>query len=323
MQGKVCISSTKERKNNKELVCIHGRRSFHNSLEYNAEYILIPGGSFFIGDPKQEARVSDLYFARYPVTFKQYHRFERYMESGELKLQKLLSLKTFKKHFEKYAEHVPGFLGYLRERGEAERPWFRSECNGESRFDQPDHPVVGVSLFEAYAYCFWVSALEWVRMGRDFSRKGKLEECAGMFRLPTEQEWEWAAAGREPEGRMREYPWGNGIVTDRHANFGHQPESSTSPVGAFPSGATPEGLMDMAGNVGEWTSSFYVESDTSRVVRGGSWYDFEGSLRSAFRRGSFPVLHNNAFGFRCVSDQKVHELDAHKCLVLNPEPPNS
>ena len=168
------------------------------------------------------------------------------------------------------------------------------------------HPVVYVSSIEAMSFCQWLSARE--------RRK---------FRLPTEAEWEYAARGTDG----RRYPWGRHTGRDL-ANFADNksglPQGDpqvddghpiTSPVGAFPFGASPFGIEDMAGNVWEWCLDYYAPysggtktnphgpvNGTRRVCRGGSWKSRFTSLRTTVRGSNAPRFSFNDLGFRVVCE---------------------
>jgi formylglycine-generating enzyme required for sulfatase activity len=269
--------------------------SFRNPVEFNAEYIRIPGGSFEYSLSKQDKRVPDIYFAKYPVTNKRYRRFISYLAAREEELGEALPVKVFGERMLEFAADVTGYTEYLGTdpRGWAEK--LRSGYDEEKRFKGDDQPVAGVSWFDAQAYCLWLSALQAASQGVG------LEEFGCVYRLPKDVEWEWAAGGGK-----REYPWAleKGEPSDKLANYGHV-VGATTPAGRYPEGGTPEGLMDMAGNVWEWMENTYGHEAVpdARSLRGGSWDYGARHLSCSFRFVNNPVLRCGSVGFRVVFSQ--------------------
>lgn len=185
---------------------------------------------------------------------------------------------------------------YVHEtRAQSPRHWKDGRCPEGKEF----HPVVYVSWTDVAAFCVWWS-------------NARTEEGAGQVKLPTEAQWEYVARGSGTRGRR--YPWGDGPDPDReHANF-HRQSGDTTPVDAYPAGATHEGVFDLAGNVFEWcrdshgaysglpeTDRFVDDPDKPwRVVRGGSFDSVPYGLRCAARDGIPPVFGYVGLGFRCV-----------------------
>jgi len=199
---------------------------------------------------------------------------------------------------DEYPSHpitVSAFSIDLREvtRGDYRRCVDASVCKPVADLGTPNvedtHPVIGVTWFGAKTYCEWV---------------GK--------RLLTEAEWEFAT--RMPHKTL--FPWGGPFEMPR-ANS-RTPKDGfefTAPVGSFPTGASPNGVLDLAGNASEWVADWYEatyyqkspkenpkgpEAPTGeRVVRGGSWSDPDHLLRAVSRLGLEPNVSNSAIGIRC------------------------
>jgi len=145
-------------------------------------------------------------------------------------------------------------------------------------FQTPNHPQVGVSKIEAAAFSRWLA-----------KKLGK------RVRLPTEEEWERAARGTDG----REFPWGASEDAASHANV-ENAIGYTSAVGLFPSGTSPEGCLDMAGNIWEWTGSPYKQGDLACALRGGAFRRGADRARCASRQWDLPHLRDYLIGFRVV-----------------------
>ena len=159
--------------------------------------------------------------------------------------------------------------------------------------NRANYPVVNISWDDAVAYCRWLS-----------EATGK--EC----RLPTEAEWEKAAGWDEEQGVKRSYPWGDQF----DANLCNTAESGigdTTPVGIYPGGASPYGVMDMAGNVWEWMATESEGERGLRVLKGGSWADRPDSARVGSRYYDHPRIHFdfNLLGFRVCARRSPPAVD--------------
>ena len=224
-------------------------RSFTNPMEEGAEYVLIPAGAFQYSVTKKLTEIPPLYFAKYPVTNRLYRRFLKYLAGSGPPELTVVPVEVF-------ADSLVGVANQemLDAIGRKHRRWVESMAPQErdERFQGDTQPVVGISWHAAVAYCHWLTLL---------SRASRLNNM--VFRLPKDAEWEWAAGGGK-----RLYPWGESEPTEKHANYG-QVVPHPMPVDAHPDGATPEGLMSMAGNVEEWVDERFDYS--CMVTRGGGW----------------------------------------------------
>ncbi len=195
-------------------------------------------------------------------------------------------------HYESIAglteEQLKQALGELAQKSR-ERPQYWND----NQFNNPSQPVVGITWFEARAYCKWLS-----------------EMTGRFYRLPTEAEWEAAARG----GDARIYAWGDDWGPSK-ANTIEGHVLKTSPVGAYAAAVEPSpfGAEDQTGNVWEWTSTLYlpygeevgdredVNSEGGRVVRGGSWLHLQENARCTYRYWYTPDNFYDYVGFRVVS----------------------
>jgi formylglycine-generating enzyme required for sulfatase activity len=249
--------------------------------------VRIPAGEFLMGSeeyddekPPHKVYLGEYYMGRYPVPNAD---FDRFVQAG----------------------------GYSQKQWWTEDGWqWKGDRSGPKRyggiFDSPDHPVVGVSWYEAAAYATWT----------------------GM-RLLTEAEWEKAARGTDG----RRWPWGDTFDPSRCNTIESWAGSrsfwsrltmalrrrptiggGTTPVAQYsPAGDSPYGVADMAGNVWEWCQSLYqpypyrdddgrenVKASGVRVLRGGSWYYSQGYARCASRFRGNPAYFGDDVGFRVV-----------------------
>jgi formylglycine-generating enzyme required for sulfatase activity len=179
----------------------------------------------------------------------------------------------------------------------------RSPWRWQDQVEKLDHPVTGVSWFEAVAYCRWLS-------------RERCGSCDGPYRLPSEAEWEMASRG--PDGRL--WPWGSWwrprlVVCREEGSLSGDP----APVNHEDQNLSPFGVRGMAGNVWEWTASRWqekrfgaasvdrgeIEAATETdlyVLRGGSFDYDRGVVRCAFRDWSLARIRFVGRGFRCVRD---------------------
>lgn len=252
---------------------------FSNRLPLAQNLIEIPAGEFMMGSDRLQAQdneraahqvyLDSYQIDQYPVTNGQYAVF---IESGGYDDAKYWSQAGWRWRIE---QQITQPL-YWR----AEQSWV-------------NHPVCGVSYYEAEAYAKFV---------------GK--------RLPTEAEWEKAASWDESNQSQRLYPWGDSLPDATCCNHNYQ-IGQTSPVDHYPAGKSAYGCYDMLGNVWEWTASWFAPYEKfepypykgysqvyfdqqHRVLRGGSWATGPWGLRNSFRNWYHPWVRPILVGFRCV-----------------------
>ncbi|XP_039612912.1 inactive C-alpha-formylglycine-generating enzyme 2 [Polypterus senegalus] len=271
----------------------------------------LPGGTFKMGcdaadaqdgeAPVREVTVQPFALDKYPVTnaeFREFVRAQKYRTEAEtfgwsFVFQDFVS-NELKNKVTETIESAPWWLPV--EKAFWRQPW----GPGSSIKERLNFPVVQVSWNDAQAYCKW-----------------------RQKRLPTEEEWEFAARGGL-EGRI--YPWGNKFLAKRCNLWqGTFPEKDTSedgyhgvsPVTAFPS-QNNYGFFDMLGNTWEWTDTVYKSAgqlsnrspQKMYVLRGASWIDsVDGSAnhkaRVTTRMGNTPDSASDNLGFRCAVSTKM------------------
>lgn len=248
----------------------------------------IPPGLFVMGDGEQQHRnetITEGYLiARYPITNAQ---FAVFVEAGGYRERR-------------YWTEV----GW-QWKGDRTGPWTYGGV-----FDLPNHPLVGVTWYEAVAFCRWFQEqLQIADCRLRVCREGELETLnlepkTLRVRLPSEAEWEKVARGTDG----RRFPWGRGTDPNR-TNYWDAGIETTSPVGGFPGGASPYGVEDLSGNVWEWCRTKWeqdyedyrndndLEGEAIRVLRGGSFRDHV-IARCACRSGYLPNGVWGDCGFR-------------------------
>ncbi|MBK9941297.1 MAG: SUMF1/EgtB/PvdO family nonheme iron enzyme [Kouleothrix sp.] len=269
------------------------------------ELVAVPAGDFLMGSvdtdssarpnekPQHTLNLPRYWIGKYPVTVAQWRRF---VEDDGYRNQDYWTEAGWR---------------FINNDSSSARPWYArlrparqpSTSNTRNLWQGPvsgddNLPVVDVSWFEAVAYCRWLSA----RTKRD-------------FRLPTEAEWEKAARGTD--GRI--WPWGNEWEAGR-CNSSELGLGRRSPVGSFPAGASPYGVLDLAGNVWEWCATkwgkvypyqiedewqaAYLAANDSQVIRGGAYYTERKNVRAPYRIHDGPRYRFIDIGLRVASHSR-------------------
>ena len=246
----------------------------------------LPGGHCIIGTPWSDV---DLIASRYSNFGVQTKWIRKECPEHQVRVQPF--------RVGKYPVTNCEYLEFLKDNPAAMPP--TSWAYGRFPLERSNHPVFTVLPQDADAYCTWLS-----------------EKTGRAFRLLTEVEWEYAAAGT----LSREFPWGDDVSPDR-ANTLEENILGTTPVGMFPRGATRNGILDLAGNVEEYVSSSYLpypggqlirddlfESGEGcyRIARGGAFNRFVDMARTRRRHGG-PIRPDfYAIGFRLAESSRDH-----------------
>jgi len=249
-------------------------------------WISIPSGEYTFGEMDEIKTIDFKYeIMKYEVTNKKFRHF--LSESNTLNLLQF-SNDSIQGFYEGDSKYNPGWYLFYNLNGFNKIYFHENEFYIE--LGKEYHPVVEVTWFGAIAFARFYG-----------------------WRLPTEFEWEKAA--RSNSGR--DYPFGD-FITGKNANFlnsGDPFDNGVTPVGYYNGNSydfdrfetddspSPFGLYDMAGNVWEWTDSWWSgESGNQRVRRGGSWISDTLYLKTWYRTSANPLESYNNYGFRCVRD---------------------
>ena len=261
--------------------------------------------------PVHPVQVTKAYWlGRFPVTNAEYGAF---IEDGAYERRDYWSndgwdwLSMSEAEFQSWFEKNKKTYSWNEEWKEFYQPEKEPHFWHDSQFNGNNQPIVGITWFEAMAYCRWLTMTLRKRENRPDWWTDDL-----VVTLPTEAQWEYAS--RSSNNSI--YPWGNDEPAEVHANF-DQRLSATSTVGIFPEGRTQTELYDLAGNVWEWCRDIWdAEAYTkrkggvsdplgkkgdknARLVRGGSWLNPPSYLAAAIRFGVGVWVRARDIGFRC------------------------
>lgn len=263
----------------------------------------VPDLHFFIPIPRSQVIKYDFSISKYPITNSQYERF----------LKSDFGNKKYWTDFPKFDENSRPMTETW---GEEAWNWLEKELLDQDndlqegvlmprtwrdpRFgiSRRNAPVVGISWFEANAYCNWLLE-NWKTQveGKQGLPKPKL------IRLPTETEWACAAGGEDPKER---YAWDRrGKVTKRekislYTNTRESGINRTTPVWMYLHGKSPHNIVDLSGNVFEWQANYRDLKSGELGLRGGSWSGDANYARVSFRSYNHPLYGYDLIGFRVV-----------------------
>jgi formylglycine-generating enzyme required for sulfatase activity/energy-coupling factor transporter ATP-binding protein EcfA2 len=299
---------------------LHLPRQYRSQPEPFWGFVEIAPGPFIMGSSRKRgtgALGSDesgkhytfpynYWIARYPVTVAQ---FKSFIRADGYDNRSVWSTEGWAWRTGEWDRQIDegSLLDWLKRRPPEQR-------NRPILWDEQSHylnrPVIGVSWFEANAYCKWLD--EQLRASVAGGKRAVVVPddyvipTGYVVRLPAEVEWEKAARSASDH----RYPWGSANWDEEHANIGESRIGHPTPVGMYPHGASPFGLLDISGNVWEWTLSPYESSpqpatsrehaERTRVVRGGSWITNHKYALTTSRLQSIPGGLDHDVGFRPV-----------------------
>ena len=245
----------------------------------------VPGGTYQIGGWEDEEGeklesadidLPDYWIARYPITVAQYRQF---IEAGG---------------YDQQEYWTPNGWQWRRNENRTQ-PWIWNN----TRYSGPNQAVIGVTWYEAAAFVRWLNA-----------QLAEVLPAGWVARLPTEAEWEAAAAYDGPGTQQRVYPWGSEPAPDtERAIFKESGLGAPAPVGVCAAGAAACGALDMVGQVWEWTADVWrshsgakktFEDKSSRVLKGAYWGGNRTNVRCAARGWDHPDVWDSNIGFRPV-----------------------
>jgi iron(II)-dependent oxidoreductase len=259
------------------------RSALHAAHEaVDAIFALVPEGCAAIpltindapGNPERDTETTAFLLARHAVTNAQ---FQSFVDGGGYE------------DLDLWPEDIWPHLIDFKDLTDQPGPRFWREGRHNQR--EANHPVVGICHFEACAYAQWAG-----------------------YRLPTEEEWQVAASWRIQSSAyiLRRYPWGDALDTAR-CNIWGSGIGNTQPVDAYETGAAPNGVRQLVGNVWEWTASDFDITDEQhrpvvgdmvmKSIRGGAFDTyFPSQATSCFRTGLASLVRAHNSGFRCALD---------------------
>ena len=246
---------------------------------------------------------SPVYIGQYPITNTQYQRFLKAEDFAEREYW--LGFPKFsesEKNYERIGDWGDEGWSWLQKNWDENKKLYPRYWH-DPRFGiaRMGVPVVGITLYEANAYCKWLLA-HWDELSE---KEQNPDLKPGLIRLPTELEWTAATGGADPADR---YPWDkDGEVTQdeaeilRRANVGESGIGHTTPVGMYPLGVSPLGVWDMGGNVFEWQANYRDSDHDVLALRGGSWSLNHLNARLSRRLNGPPYGPWLNYGFRVVA----------------------